>query len=283
MRGKGVKFYLPFTYKYKIFFIFGWITAWFRVRLYPVGVSYGLVRTSPVALELGGNYCLEAGGRFVSKSSAKFVEPRVWHLVFRNKFLSYYDQYFWNFLASEQHEKLRYKITCAWSDTCCAFMPLAHLVSFLSFANFSVLFIKWKLKFQAVGSLPEWIYHLCSFLWWWFWTKCIYDNTPDCGEIHQTNGEISLDVKLGLSLKYKRRFWIPEHLQYCRFKVKNHQLVLQFVVGLQGYNYGVCCVLRFFLLAFVLKTSQTSSQLTVLHLVLIWTVFAVQLRQITAW
>lgn len=51
--------------------------AWFVIRLSPMGISNGLVKTSPLALELGGSYCLKAGGRFVSKSSAKFVEPRV--------------------------------------------------------------------------------------------------------------------------------------------------------------------------------------------------------------
>lgn len=72
-----MKCYFPFIYKYSFLSLVLDNWAWFIIRLSPMGASYGMVKTSPLALEVGGSYCLKAGGRFVSKSSAKFVEPRV--------------------------------------------------------------------------------------------------------------------------------------------------------------------------------------------------------------
>lgn len=103
--------------------------AWFIIRLSPMEVCYGLVSTFPLASELGGSSYLKVGRRFVSKSSAKFVEP--WRLTFSflgtNSFLIMTSISETSLLLTNM--KNRCKITCAWSGICCAFIPLAHLVS----------------------------------------------------------------------------------------------------------------------------------------------------------
>lgn len=176
-----MKCYFPLAYKCKVFSVLGWITVLGSLSdcLLWESAMDRWVEYFPPCLR-GGRQLLPQGGR---KVCFKILCQVCWATRLTFSFLGTNSFLIMTSISETSllltNMKNRCKVTCAWSDICCAFIPLAHLVSFVSFANSSVFFIRGKLKFQAVGSLPEWIFHLCSFLWWRFWTKRIYDNTPD--------------------------------------------------------------------------------------------------------